>query len=376
MHRLDAQMDFLMEADRLKSVDRANVLLDGSRPENAAEHAWHLCLWAMVLAPLAPSDVDIDAVIAMLLVHDLVEIDAGDTPIDQPDPNQAARETRAADHLFALLPVDQATEFRALWQTFEAAQTPDARWAKALDHIAPVFQVLLAPSPPADHVTIARDNLHTGRAARLVTEWPQIYRAALDMLEGQPITDADLAARLQLLAEADALKSVMRATRLADNSRLENTGEHSWHIALFALVLGELDTSDTAIVVRMLILHDLVEIDAGDVPIFAAPSATVEADEARAADRIFGLLPADTGPAFRALWDTFEANQSPEARFAKSLDRFQPPNLNLANGGGSWIDYAVSEDTVRTRVGTRIAAGAPHLWDWLSHRIAAHFEKL
>lgn len=274
------------------------------------------------------------------------------------------------------MPVDQAAEFRALWQTFEAAQTPDARWAKALDHIAPVFQVLLAPSPPADHVTIARDNLHTGRAARLVTEWPQIYRAALDMLEGQPITDADLAARLQLLAEADALKSVMRATRLADNSRLENTGEHSWHIALFALVLGELDTSDTAIVVRMLILHDLVEIDAGDVPIFAAPSATVEADEARAADRIFGLLPADTGPAFRALWDTFEANQSPEARFAKSLDRFQPPNLNLANGGGSWIDYAVSEDTVRTRVGTRIAAGAPHLWDWLSPRIAAHFEKL
>ena len=277
MHRLDAQMDFLMEADRLKSVDRANVLLDGSRPENAAEHAWHLCLWAMVLAPLAPSDVDIDAVISMLLVHDLVEIDAGDTPIDQPDPNQAARETRAADRLFALLPVDQAAEFRALWQTFEAAQTPDARWAKALDHIAPVFQVLLAPSPPADHVTIARDNLHTGRAARLVTEWPQIYRAALDMLEGQPITDADLAARLQLLAEADSLKSVMRATRLADNSRLENTGEHSWHIALFALVLGELDTSDTAIVVRMLILHDLVEIDAGDVPIFAAPSATVEA---------------------------------------------------------------------------------------------------
>ena len=376
MHRLDAQMAFLMETDRLKSVNRANVLLDGSRLENAAEHAWHLCLWAMVLAPLAPRNVDIDTVIAMLLVHDLVEIDAGDTPIDQPDPTQALREARAADRLFALLPNDQAAELRTLWDEFEANQTPAARWAKALDHIAPVFQVLLAPAPPPEHVAIARDNLATGRAACLATEWPQIHRAALDTLEGRPVTDPDLAARLSFLAEADALKSVTRATRLADGSRFETTGEHSWHIALFALVLSEWDTSDSATVIRMLILHDLVEIDAGDVPVFAAPSATVEADEARAADRIFGLLPGDTGPAFRALWDMFEANQSPEARFAKSLDRFQPPNLNLANGGGSWVDYAVTEDTVRARVGTRIAAGAPHLWDWLSPRIAAHFEKL
>ncbi|MBM7067634.1 HD family hydrolase [Actibacterium sp. 188UL27-1] len=188
-----------------------------------------------------------------------------------------------------------------------------------------------------------------------------------------------LDAQIAFLLEADRLKSVNRATTIADGSRFENSGEHSWHLALFALVLADQAPDGVQVdrVIRMLLLHDLVEIDAGDAPIFDDHDvAALEAAEAKAADRIFALLPPDQATAFRALWDEFEANMTPDAIFAKSLDRFQPPVMNLASGGGSWTDYNVSEDQVRTRVGTKIDHGAPGLWSWLSPRIAAFFAKV
>lgn len=185
----------------------------------------------------------------------------------------------------------------------------------------------------------------------------------------------DLDRQMAFLIEADRLKSVMRATKLADASRHENSAEHSWHLTLYALTLADQAPAEVSIdrVIRMLILHDIVEIDAGDTPIFGAQPGTQDADEQAAADRLFGLLPDGQAKSFRALWDEFEAAETPDAIFAKSLDRFQPPTLNLANGGGSWTDYAVTEDRVRARVGTQIARGAPALWAWLSPRIAAFF---
>ncbi|MFW2542647.1 HD domain-containing protein [Primorskyibacter sp. 2E107] len=188
-----------------------------------------------------------------------------------------------------------------------------------------------------------------------------------------------LTAQMAFLMEADRLKSVVRATRLADGSRQENSAEHSWHAALFALTLAEHAPKDidTGKVVAMLLLHDLVEIDAGDAPVFGDhDAAAIEAQEQAAATRLFGMLPGDQAAAFRALWDEFEANETAEARFAKSLDRFVPPNLNLANGGGSWVDYKVSFDTFEARVGAKIERGAPRLWSWLSPRAAAFFKKL
>ncbi len=185
-----------------------------------------------------------------------------------------------------------------------------------------------------------------------------------------------LDAQLAFLTEADRLKSVIRATTLCDGSRYENSGEHSWHIALYALVLGDQAGPDVDInrVIKMLLLHDLVEIDAGDAPIFGDhDTSALEAQEAAAADRIFGLLPADQTTEFRALWDEFEAAQTPDAKFAKSIDRFQPPNQNLAANGGSWTDFGVSFETIEARVGSKIAIGAPALWDWLAPRIRAFF---
>jgi len=124
----------------------------------------------------------------------------------------------------------------------------------------------------------------------------------------------------------------------------------------------------------MLLLHDLVEIDAGDAPVFGDHDADALAErEAQAADRIFGLLPDDQAQLFRAIWDEFEANATPEAQFAKSIDRMQPPMQNLASGGGSWIDYGVTHEMFEARIGPRIDTGAPKIWAWLQPRVAAFF---
>lgn len=182
---------------------------------------------------------------------------------------------------------------------------------------------------------------------------------------------------MAFLTEACKLKSVDRATLLCDGSRRENSGEHSWHLALYALVLGDHAPAgvDLNRVIRMLLIHDLVEIDAGDAPIFGTyDQAATQADEQAAALRIFGLLPADQAAGLLALWQEFEANTTPDAQFAKSLDRFQPPNQNLASGGGSWVEYNVDYQTVATKVGAKIAHGAPPLWDWIAPKIRAFFE--
>jgi putative hydrolase of HD superfamily len=128
----------------------------------------------------------------------------------------------------------------------------------------------------------------------------------------------------------------------------------------------------------MLILHDLVEIDVGDVPIHSANglahgSAETQAAEARAADRIFGLLPPDIGQELRALWEEFEAAETPDARFAKALDRVQPVMHNIESGGGTWVTYNVTAEELETRVGAKVARGAPDLWSYVRDRARAFF---
>ncbi len=185
-------------------------------------------------------------------------------------------------------------------------------------------------------------------------------------------------AQLAFLNEADKLKSILRGTTLCDATRRENSGEHSWHIALYALVMAEHAHKPVNIgrVIKMLLLHDLVEIDAGDVPIHSAAARDVTAQAATeqiAADRIFGLLPADQTASFRALWDEFEAAETDDAIFAKSIDRVQPVISNLESGGQSWIDYDVTPSQLENRVGVKVTKGAPALWDALQARIQMWF---
>ncbi|ALG10051.1 HD domain-containing protein [Kibdelosporangium phytohabitans] len=137
--RLRSQLGFLIEADRLKTILRQSPLAATDRRENDAEHSWHLAMMVVVLAEHADEPIDVGHTVKLVLVHDLVEIYAGDTPIYHPTmgADQAEREAAAADRLFALLPADQAREIRALWDEFEARETAEARFAKAMDRLQP-----------------------------------------------------------------------------------------------------------------------------------------------------------------------------------------------------------------------------------------------
>ncbi|MFV1496297.1 HD domain-containing protein [Phaeobacter sp. JH20_02] len=378
--RLASQFRFLLEADKLRRVERQNLILDGSRCENSAEHSWHLAVYALVLAPFAPADVSVERVVQMLLLHDLVEIDAGDHPIDGDVDWEAvaSAEAVAATRLFSLLPADQSAFLHGLWREFEASQTPDAQWAKRIDHCQPIFQTLYNEDVPAAHIEVVRGNLFGGRAAALQDAFPEVFHHAVACLEGLQPQDP-LTAPLSFLNEVDGLKTVLRATTLADGSRRENSAEHSWHIMLYAWVLAQHSHApvDMARVLQMLMLHDIVEIDAGDVPIHAtlseADQAVIAANEQAAAERIFGLLPAAQGEVFHRIWTEFEAAESPEAIYAKAIDRVQPVLLNLMSGGGSWRAYNVTLEQLEARVGHKVARGAPAVWDHVRAAVAPWF---
>jgi putative hydrolase of HD superfamily len=181
-----------------------------------------------------------------------------------------------------------------------------------------------------------------------------------------------LARQLEFLREIDRLKSVVRRTALVDRSRLENSAEHSWHLAVMALVLAEHAPpgTDIAHVVRLLLVHDLVEIDAGDT--FAYDPAGYRDKPAReqaAAERLFGLLPADLGPEMRRWWEEFEAGETLEARFANALDRLSGLLQNWAGGdGGTWREHRVSRRAVLARM-EPIREGAPPLWGFVQRVI-------
>jgi len=187
---------------------------------------------------------------------------------------------------------------------------------------------------------------------------------------------SDLARRLSFLREVDRLKTVVRASPLLDKSRRENSAEHSWHLSMYAWILADYAAPgvDVGRVVKMLLIHDIVEIDAGDSPIHGAPNSDQAAKEQRAAERIFGLLPEGQSEELASLWREFEAGQSGDSQFAKALDRFQPLLINIFTGGGTWVDSRVRYEQVLERYGPAIERGAPELWALAQEWVTSHFK--
>ncbi len=172
--------------------------------------------------------------------------------------------------------------------------------------------------------------------------------------------------QMRFVAEIGMLKGVLRQTILARDglNRRENSAEHSWHLAMMALVLGEHAPpgTDLARVSAMVLVHDLVEIDAGDLFLYADAEAQARQDAAEraAADRIFAILPGDQAAGLRQIWDEFTARQTREAKFARALDRLQPMLENLTAGGGTWQRHGITADQVLARVAL-IEDGSPAL---------------
>lgn len=171
--------------------------------------------------------------------------------------------------------------------------------------------------------------------------------------------------QLLFIAELDKLKTVLRQSPLLDKSRRENSAEHSWHLAMMALVLHEYAPApgvDLAKVLKMLLVHDIVEIDAGDAFIYDSKAQAARPEKERnAAARIFGLLPTDLAEELMSLWQEFEAKQTPEAKFAGALDRFQPLLGNCLTEGETWKAHRVTAFKVWSK-NREIGEGTPELW--------------
>lgn len=139
--RLDQQFDFFREIDKEKFIGRQTYLTDAVRKENDAEHAWHMAIMTILLAEYANEPIDVLKTVTMLLIHDLVEIDAGDTYAydEEAKKTQAEREQKAADRIFSMLPEDQGQKLRAIWEEFEARETPEAKFARTMDNVQPMM---------------------------------------------------------------------------------------------------------------------------------------------------------------------------------------------------------------------------------------------
>lgn len=172
--------------------------------------------------------------------------------------------------------------------------------------------------------------------------------------------------QMEFILEADKSKKVTRQTYLADGSKKEDDAQHAWHLALMAYVLAEYanETVDVAKVMAMTLIHDLVEIDAGDTYAYdEAANATKAVREEKAAQRIFGILPQEQGEQLRALWDEFEAGNTPEAKFANTLDKLQPLLLNDASQGKSWLEHGVEKSRILKR-NEKTPEGSEILWEY------------
>jgi putative hydrolase of HD superfamily len=177
---------------------------------------------------------------------------------------------------------------------------------------------------------------------------------------------------VDFILELDRLKGVTRKSKPVGLDRYENSAEHSWQIALFAASMAEFAEPglDMQRVVAMLLVHDIGEIDTGDTIVYDDTGlAERKAAERVAVERIFGMLPNAEGARFLALWEEFELGETAEARFAHAADRAMPVLLNLANGGGSWVENGISHQRVVRKVGPPIEAGCPALWAWLAPQL-------
>ena len=190
------------------------------------------------------------------------------------------------------------------------------------------------------------------------------------------ITDERLKKQIDFISEIDKIKSIFRQTYVSDLSRQENDAEHSWHLALMAMVLSEYANEEVDIlhVIELVLIHDMVEIDAGDTYAYdPEANKTKRERELKAADRIFHLLPDDQAEWVRSLWDEYEASETKEAKFALSLDILHPILMNDLGNGLAWVDHDVTEKQARDRI-ARVLPGSQTLFELCSQIVTDNVE--
>lgn len=195
--------------------------------------------------------------------------------------------------------------------------------------------------------------------------FPKLMNDSEDNMDSSIKQRASILDIISFISYIDQLKGVIRKNGLHDGSRRENTAEHSWHAAFSALLLSHYANQPIDInkVIQMLLIHDLIEIEAGDTFVYDQKEVSVQDQaEAEAAMEVFGRLPEEQGNPLSDLWEEFEARETPEAKFAKAIDRFLPLYSNIINKGYSWHPYKVTQSQVK-KIGSIIQDGSTELWD-------------
>ena len=187
----------------------------------------------------------------------------------------------------------------------------------------------------------------------------------------------NLLKQIEFIKEIDKLKYIFRKTKLINSDRLENDAEHSWHLAMMAIILAEHSNEpiDVAKVMKMVLIHDIVEIDSGDVFAYDTVKSHNNFDEElKAARRIFGILPAEQTEEFINIWREFEEMKTPESKFARALDRLEPLLQNSSNNGGTWREFDVKYDKVIEKKQV-IKDGSEEIWKFAKNLIDESVEK-
>jgi len=183
--------------------------------------------------------------------------------------------------------------------------------------------------------------------------------------------------QISFIHEIDKVKYILRKTRLFNSERNENDAEHSWHLAIMALILAEHanESVDILKVIKMLLIHDVVEIDAGDIFLYdTVNNHSNTAAERMAAERIFGLLPEQQTLELISIWEEFEAGVTPEAKFARAMDRLEPLLQNISNNGGTWVEFDVKYEKVLEKKSV-IQQGSETLWTFAKKLIDESVDK-
>lgn len=243
------------------------------------------------------------------------------------------------------------------------------RVAELLDQAGVPVRRVDGPEGPQVYTDDPFGNRLEFRPARPVADRAE-YGTVIEEVAADTVGER-FAAQVAFIDELDRLKTVQRQSFIVGGERRENTAEHSWHVAMLAAVLAEYADGDVDIdrVIRLLLVHDIVEIDAGDTGIYDSDNASSKDDrEVAAADRLFGLLPDDLGDRLRADWEEYETGTSPEATFARVFDRLSPFLLNLSASGVAWRRWSVHAGRVRD-VLRPIAEGAPALGEFVEAMI-------
>lgn len=188
---------------------------------------------------------------------------------------------------------------------------------------------------------------------------------------------SDLLRQIDFIKEIDKVKYIQRKTKLFNSDRNENDAEHSWHLAMMTLVLAEHANApiDVLKVLKMVLIHDIVEIDAGDTFLYdTAKSHSNTEEERKAAERIFGMLPKAQADEFIAIWEEFESGHTPEAKFARTMDRLEPLLQNASNNGGTWSEYGIGYEQVLEKK-SMIKDGSTAIWNYAENLINESVEK-